>query len=322
MSTAASMVVVGSVNRDLRVLAARRPEPGETVLGRAAIASPGGKGANQAVAAARAGARPYLVGAVGGDAYAAEVVVELAGRGVDVSRLDRRESGETGTAVVVVTDDGQNSIIVVPGANGTLTVDATLAALDDLVAPGTLVLTQAEIPGEVVEAVVRFARARDARTVLNLAPHVVLAPDVLAGCDPLVVNESEAAAALGRAVRTRAELVEACRLLAATCRSVVLTLGPDGALIGTGDEVRHVPGHVVEVVDTTGAGDAFVGVLAARLSQGADLLTAVEAGNLAGARAVGAPGAQPPPGVPAGLPVEGADRATPVAPSADREGRP
>ncbi|RBM06872.1 ribokinase [Streptomyces sp. PT12] len=293
-----ALVVVGSINRDLTLRVPHRPDGGETVLGTEATFAPGGKGANQAMAAARAGARVRFVGSAGPDG--APFVRALGDGGVDVSAVEITGS-TTGLAVVLVTTDGQNSIVVAPGANELLTAEqvervvaAEVAAAEERDGAAPVVLLQCEIPiGAVVDGV-RTAAARGARVVLNLAPYAPLPGDVLAVCDPLVVNESEAGQALGRRVATGADAADAAIDLARRARSAVVTRGAGGAVVARAGDVTVVPGLTVPVVDTTGAGDAFVGTLAARLAADDDLMAAVRAGNAAGARAVGHRGAQPP----------------------------
>ncbi len=285
------LVVVGSTNIDITLHLDHRPAAGETVVAAGRTVRTGGKGANQALAAARAGAASILVSAVGEDGDRALRL--LARHGVDLRHV-RRVPGRSGEALVLLTRDGENSIVVLPGANDDLDPETVEAALTGGGAAGAVVLLQCEIPGPTVAATARVAAGRGSRVVLNLAPPCAVPEDVLAVCDPLVVNESEAAVVSGLPVDDVPQALRTARALAARCRSVVITLGGAGAVLATGDDVRHVPGEQARVVDTTGAGDAFVGTLAARLACGDDLLAAVRAGNTAGARAVEHAGAQPP----------------------------
>lgn len=285
------VVVVGSVNADLVVQVEVRPRPGETVRGGPLSVGPGGKGANQAVAAAVVGADVALVGAVGDDAHAEVALSGLRRAGVDLTEVDVAP-GATGTAVIVVTPDGENAIVVSPGANGTVQPERAADAVDR--APGgTVVVLQLELPPATVAAAVRQAAGRGLRVVVNAAPAATLDTAVLAACDPLVVNASEAAVLLGLdAVDDPAAAARA--LLALGPRSVVVTLGAQGAVHATqgSDEVRGVTPPRVDAVDTTGAGDAFVGALSAALADGRVLHDAVELATLVGTLAVRRAGAQ------------------------------
>ncbi|GAA4396542.1 ribokinase [Fodinibacter luteus] len=269
------VLVLGSLNVDLVTRVARHPRPGETVVGEGLERLAGGKGANQAVAAAAAGAAVAMVGCVGDDAGGAAYANRLARLGVDVSALRVCTGVPTGHAVVTVADGGENAIVVVPGANDRLD-EREVAAVDGL-GPGDVLLVQLEVPRAVVCTAVRRAAGRGARVVLNTAPYAALPPDVVAIADPVVANEHEMAA-----------LAEA----GAQPRSLLVTFGANGA---AWDGVT-APAHVVEpseVVDTTGAGDAFCGALAAALARGAGREEALDAALAAGAAAVRHPGAQP-----------------------------
>ncbi|WNV73623.1 ribokinase [Geodermatophilus sp. DSM 44513] len=300
--TGGRVVVVGSVNADLVVTVQRHPAPGETVLGDGGAVLPGGKGANQAVAAARLGARVALVGAVGSDPNAEAALVELRAAGVDLTAV-AAVPGPTGLAVVTVAADGENTIVVVPGANAAVGPDV-VARLPPL-GPDTVLVLQGELPRATTEAVARAADAAGARVVLNLAPAVPLDPDVVRTAHPLVVNEHEAGAALrllggeepppDRDVVALASAL-ATRLVAAGARSVVVTVGGAGAVVHPGGGApgpAHLPAAAAEVVDTTGAGDAFVGATAAQLAAGVDLVAAAGTAVAVGTHAVRRRGAQP-----------------------------
>ncbi|WP_104180569.1 ribokinase [Arthrobacter sp. B0490] len=290
MSTTPGIVVVGSVNADLVVTLERHPRPGETVLGRTMTVLPGGKGANQAVAAARLGAGVVLVGAVGTDAYADTALSALTEAGVDLGAL-RRIGGSTGIAVVEVSDDGENTIVVLPGANAHMTPEL-VAASAAVIGGAAVVVVQGELPAGATEAAVRAASGR---VIVNLAPVGPVDPEALLRADPLVVNEHEGALVLaqlggGEASGHRA-VVEA--LLGCGFASVVMTLGAAGALVSDGGPVLAVAAPRVDPVDTTGAGDAFVGALAARLADGDPLADAVRFAVQVGSYAVRHAGAQP-----------------------------
>ncbi|RMI12706.1 ribokinase [Cellulomonas triticagri] len=291
------VVVVGSVNADLVARVERHPAPGETLLGTSMVVLPGGKGANQAVAAARRGAPTAMVGAVGSDAFAEPALVGLRAAGVDLGAVVVHD-GPTGIAVVTVAADGENTIVVVPGANARL--DATaVTAYDERVAGAAVVVVQGEIPRSGTERAAALTRGR---LLVNLAPVVPVDPAVLRAADPLVVNEHEAALVLtsldgGAPTTLRSPADEdrvASRLLAHGVPSVVLTLGARGALVA---RAGHAPVRItaprVRVVDTTGAGDAFVGALAAGLAAGDDLVAAAHVAVRVGTFAVGRDGAQP-----------------------------
>jgi ribokinase len=282
----ADVVVVGSLNHDITVVADRRPAAGETVLGRSLATASGGKGANQAVAAARAGARVAMIGCVGADAAGEGLLAGLRAARVDADRVRVLDEEPSGTALIVVDDGGENAIVVVPGANARLAAADVEAALRDGDAP--VVLVQLEVPEAAVVAAARGA----GRLVLNASPVRELPPDVLAAADPLIVNAGEAAALTGAAEADPDALAGAALALGA--RSVVITLGADGAMwVAPGTRIAQ-PAPAVHVVDTTGAGDVFAGTLAARLAGGADPEAALAAAVEAGAAAVQWQGAQAP----------------------------
>jgi ribokinase len=271
------VLVLGSLNVDLVTRVERHPRPGETVLGDGLLRLAGGKGANQAVAAAAAGAPVAMVGCVGDDDGGTAYRARLADRGIDVAAVRVCAGVPTGHAVVTVADDGENAIVVVPGANDLL--DEREVAAADALGPGDVLLVQLEVPRAVVCTAIRRAAGLGARVVLNTAPYAALPPDVVALADPVVANEHEMAA-----------LAEA----GAEPRSLLVTFGANGA---AWDGVT-APAHLVdpaEVADTTGAGDAFCGALAAALARGADRAEALDAALAAGAAAVRHPGAQPDP---------------------------
>ena len=284
------IVVVGSLNLDLVVRVDRLPDAGETLAARGYAEHAGGKGANQAVAAARAGGRVAMVGRVGRDEAGARLRDGLAEEGIDVSEV-REVDAPTGRALIEVDGAGRNRIVVVGGANQAWGPDELPT---DLLRRADVVLLQREIPAPVVAEAVRRAGPRT-RVVLNLAPAGEVADEVLSRVDVLVVNESEAAWVTG----TTAENVAADPLAAARIavrrgpRDVVVTLGAAGALsVGRSGEARAM-GHAVDAVDTTAAGDAFAGALAARLDEGGSLADALAFGCAAGAEAVLRDGAQP-----------------------------
>ncbi|WP_093797959.1 ribokinase [Streptomyces sp. Wb2n-11] len=285
------LLVVGSANADLVIGVERRPAPGETVLGSDLAVHPGGKGANQAVAAARLGARTALLARVGDDAHGRLLLESQRAAGVETGGV-LVGGAPTGVALITVDPSGDNSIVVSPGANARLTPGDVRAA-GELLAGARVVSAQLEIPLETVAEVVR-TRAGGARFVLNPSPPAPLPPDVLAACDPLVVNEHEARFVLGDAAGRDPE-DWARALLALGPRSVVVTLGAEGALVaegGTDASAVRVPSPRVDAVDTTGAGDAFTAALAWRLSLGEGLAQAAAFAVRVGAAAVTGEGAQ------------------------------
>ncbi|MER8017532.1 ribokinase [Streptomyces griseoluteus] len=281
------LLVVGSANADLVVGVERRPGAGETVLGGDLAVHPGGKGANQAVAAARLGARTALLARVGDDGHGRLLRDSLRSAGVDTAAV-LTGGAPTGVALITVDPSGDNSIVVSPGANARLTEGDVRA---DVLGAARVVSAQLEIPLETVAAVVR-ALPEGTRFVLNPSPPRPLPDDVLAACDPLVVNEHEARVLLGDGESGGDPAGRARRLLALGPRSVVVTLGAKGALVCDASGVRAVPSVAVAAVDTTGAGDAFTAALAWRLGAGEELPVAAAYAARVGAAAVTRRGAQ------------------------------
>jgi ribokinase len=279
------IIVVGSINMDLVVRVQRQPTPGETILGGDYVTIPGGKGANQAVAAARAGGVVKMLGLVGSDPFGPVLRENLTSNGVDAGFVGTW-NGPSGVALITVDDKGQNMIVVSPGANGHV--------LPSMI-PGTLlreagmVMLQLEIPLETVREVIRSCRIEKTPVMLNPAPAQTLPDDVLDGVRYVVANETEVML-LGAGQN---ELSSARRLRARGVDTVIVTLGERGVLwVGPAGE-GSLPGHVVKAVDTTAAGDGFCGALAVKLSEGASLENALKFANAAGAMAVTRPGAQP-----------------------------
>ncbi|WP_327315188.1 ribokinase [Streptomyces sp. NBC_01235] len=287
------LLVVGSANADLVIGVERRPGAGETVLGSDLAVHPGGKGANQAVAAARLGARTALLARVGDDAYGRLLLDSQRAAGVDTVGV-LVGGAPTGVALITVDPSGDNSIVVSPGANGRLTPQDVRAAAR-LFHTSRVVSAQLEIPLETVVEVVR-SLAPDSRFVLNPSPPRPLPAEVLAACDPLIVNEHEAKVILGEAgadagAGDRPE-DWARALLAKGPKSVVVTLGSQGALVASAESVVLVPSVEVAAVDTTGAGDSFTAALAWKLGTGSSLAEAAAFAARVGAAAVTRRGAQ------------------------------
>jgi ribokinase len=266
--------VVGSSNLDLVATTSRLPNPGETVLGRDFHEHPGGKGLNQAVAAARAGAATSLLSAVGDDTAADVLLAVMDADGIDRAFVARRPGLPTGRALIGVADSGENSIIVVPGANERVEVDKLPEA--------SVVLAQLEVPLEAIRVAFTHARSLGVLTVLNPAPAAELPHEVLGLCDLVVPNEHEVELLGG-----------VTALLDSGVRAVVVTRGAAGAELHEPGSHRHIEPFAVTPVDTTGAGDTFCGALCARLAAGSDLGTALEYAAAAAALSTTRHGAVP-----------------------------
>jgi ribokinase len=296
----ADVFVVGSINQDFVLSVERRPAPGETVTDARLATHNGGKGANQAAAAAILGAGVIFLGRVGDDGFGEPLVRALAEKGVDTSLVEEVPDASTGTAFITVTPDGENAITVAPGANRRLTVEDVDAA-SGTIGEAKVLVVQMEIPARVVRRAVEVAAANETRALVNLAPPFEVPQALLEKLDPLVLNEHEAAFLLGKSVEgVDGALSAASELWNLGPRSVVVTVGEEGAVFSQGKSAEHLTAPRVEVVDTTGAGDAFVGALAARLADDAPLEDAVAYAVRAGAAAVtkeGAQGALPTPDV-------------------------
>ncbi|MEU6578493.1 ribokinase [Streptomyces sp. NPDC046805] len=282
------LLVVGSANADMVIQVERRPAAGETVLGSDLVVHPGGKGANQAVAAARLGARTALLARVGDDAHGRLLLDAQRDAGVDTVGV-LVGGASTGVALITVDPSGDNSIVVSPGANARLAA-ADIRAASSLLQASRVVSAQLEIPLETVVEVARNLPS-GTRFVLNPSPPRTLPAEVLAACDPLIVNEHEARVIAG-GERDGSPEDRAAALLALGPRSVVVTLGAEGALVATGEAMARVASVKVDAVDTTGAGDAFTAALAWRLGTGSSLLEAAAYAVRVGAAAVTHPGAQ------------------------------
>jgi ribokinase len=282
-----SVIVVGSLNIDHVVHAPRHPEIGETILGSDFRTFFGGKGANQAVAASRCGASVAIVGRVGADALGDAILQNLHAEGIDLAYVQRDSEAATGVAQIVVDDQGRNTIVVAPGANSRVTAEDIHLA-QPAFTPGSVLVIQMEIPLEAVEAAIQMGVEHKLTVVLNPAPAQPLRPVLLRQVDYLVLNQGELRLLSGddesqAAIR---------RLLEWGCRTILVTLGEDGALLVEGQTQMHLKAYPVKAVDTVGAGDAFVGAFAASIAAGKSSLEAAAAGNAAGALAVTKNGAQ------------------------------
>ncbi len=291
--TKLNIIVAGSLNADLVQRVERFPRPGETVIGSDLSIIPGGKGANQACAAALLGGSVKMIGQVGNDPFGPILIESLAQANVDISGIQASASA-TGTAAILVLPTGENLIIISPGANGTLTPDAVAGRLD-AIEPGSIVLTQLEVPLATTELCLRAARERGAITILDPAPAQALPPELLGFVDFLTPNQTEAALLLGsdQEIESYPDAEEAApQLLARGPSTVILKLGSLGAVVATRAAVYRVPGFAVKAIDSTAAGDTFNGALAVALAEGRALKEAVRFANAAGAISVTRHGAQ------------------------------
>ncbi|WP_158668560.1 ribokinase [Bradyrhizobium guangdongense] len=285
--------VAGSINMDVVATADRHPKVGETVAGRQVLYFPGGKGANQAVAAARLGARTTLIGRLGKDSFGGELKAFLGEQGIDLGYVQETAEAHTGTAIITVAE-ADNTIIVIPGANG-------LVGADDVdVVPlleGDVAVSQFEIPLPAIAAFFRRGRAAGATTVLNPAPAQAMSRELLALVDILVLNETELGFLAGSELSESdeaARIIDVARKLQAReDQTICVTLGKRGVLALAGREQIAVPGRVVKALDTTGAGDCFVGALAAQLADDVPLRTALAFANAAASISVQRMGAGP-----------------------------
>jgi ribokinase len=289
------IVVVGSVNTDLVIRVTRLPRPGETVVGGEFFQAAGGKGANQAVAAARVAHEPVVfVGAVGDDAFGRQSLADLRRENLDLRAFKVLAGMASGVAQIVVDARGENAIAVASGANALLTADDIDAIPQEVFASARVLLACLETPIDTVARALERAKRCGLTTILNPAPSSSLCErlDLLELVDVLTPNEIEAAELIGEAEQRRHPLQTARRLQQLGARECVLTLGAAGCLV-VGEEPQQIAGHQVAAVDTTAAGDAFNGVLAAALAEGRSLADAARYANRAAALAVTRPGAQP-----------------------------
>jgi ribokinase len=282
------LLVVGSLNMDLVVNIARHPQIGETILGGKFSTFPGGKGANQAVAAARMGAAVKMIGRVGQDGFGDELRASAAKDGIDIHYVAVDKHEATGVALITVDTLGQNTIVVASEANLALTPQDLHAAKTAFVNADVLV-TQLESPLETVSEALSLAQEHGLKVVLNPAPAQLLSAELLSKVDYLIPNEREAMQVVG------AETLESAidQLLGLGVRNLIITLGEKGVLIITSDGRRQIPAYAVKAIDTVAAGDAFVGAFATGLAEGMNIEEAVHFGNAAAAISVTRHGAQP-----------------------------
>jgi ribokinase len=290
----AKVVIVGSLNMDLVTRAPRLPRAGETLAGQSFVTVPGGKGANQAVAAARLGASVAMIGCVGDDAYGEQLRTALLAEGIDCQAVTRISGESTGVALIVVDDSSQNAIVIVAGGNGHVTA-SVVDSFDALLAEAEVIICQLEVPFDTVGHVLQRGHELGKTVILNPAPASGPLPaEWFAWIDYLIPNESEATALTGLPVDSTASAdAAASALLAAGVSKVIVTLGEQGALFASASRSEHFPAPKVQPVDTTAAGDTFVGGFAAALADGKSESDAIRFGQVAASLSVTRSGAQP-----------------------------
>lgn len=283
----ATIAVVGSIITDLAVLTPRLPERGENILAHRLQIGPGGKGANAAVAVARLGAQSILLGRVGDDHFGSEELAALRAEGVNTDAVGIDPEAQTGAAVVMVDDAGENTILVIIGANDCLTPEHVEAGLTPHWDHLDALLVNFEVPEATVAAAIHAAYTHHVPTIVDAGPPRPFGADVWGKATVISPNALEAATLVGHPVESNAEVEDAAReLLAAGPQAVVLKRGSAGALLATQEETEHIPSFRVNVVDTTGAGDAFSGALTVAMAEGKPLRQAVRLANAAGALTV------------------------------------
>jgi len=288
----ADIVVIGSINMDLVVRAVRMPVPGETLLGEDLNTIPGGKGANQAAAAAKLGADVAMIGRIGSDVFGQKLINELQAAHVNTENIQIEENSASGTALIIVDQNGQNSIVVSPGANNKVT-RSDVRLKNDLISQAKYLLLQFEIPVDVVRYALDLASLHDVQVILNPAPAKNISKEFLSKVDILVPNETEASQLSGiNVIDLQTAQAAAKALLGTGVGMVVITLGENGSLLATAENIRHFPKIEVKAIDTTAAGDAFVGGLSAALVRCLAPEDAVQYATCAGALAVTKFGAQ------------------------------
>ncbi|MBC7313302.1 MAG: ribokinase [Rhizobium sp.] len=286
------ITVFGSINMDLIATTPRLPKPGETVAGSGFSTAAGGKGANQALAARRAGSTVRMVGAVGGDEFAPPALALLEEAGTDLGAV-RRVGGPTGIALILVGGDGENMITVVPGANGMVGEQEASAAVA-VMQPGDFLMLQLEVPAEAVERALIEAKTRGVSSILNIAPLTADAVRLGRMADIVIANETEFELFAGRGVMTAPQREDALmQLHRETGQTLIVTLGAEGVIAARDSKLHRAQGLAIEPVDTVGAGDTFCGYLAASLDQGLDFEAALRRAAVAGSLACLKHGAQP-----------------------------
>lgn len=286
----AEIVVLGSLNMDLSINVTRIPLPGETISGGNLVTSAGGKGANQAAACARMGRGVAMVGCVGDDDFGKRLKNGLSSMGVDITHVKEESAAATGTAMILVDAKGENCIVLSAGANRLVSIDA---ASCELIKNAKMLLLQLEIAPEIVYEAIEIAVAAKVPVLLNPAPAIALKTELYSKIDYLVPNETEATLLTGIAVVNLHTAEKAANILVSRgVKNVIITLGADGALLATNQYKIHIPAFKIDVVDTTGAGDAFIGGFASELAAGETLESALRFAAAAGALTATRAGAQ------------------------------
>lgn len=288
----AKIAVLGSINMDLMIRSAKLPLPGETVIADSKVENPGGKGANQAVAAARMGADVTMIGCVGDDSFAEQLLANLNAECVDTSHVSQLKQTTSGVAVVMVETSGENAILVVPGANG-LVGSAELEQARRVICESDVLLMQLEVPVETVIAASAIAREAGVPVILDPAPAPATVPSRLLNVDLICPNQSEAAALLNRPADSLQDASSrVSELTTLGPRQAIITLAEQGAVVFDGERVEQIPPFEINAVDSTAAGDAFAAGLAVRLAEGATLFDSARFASAAGALAASGAGAQ------------------------------
>jgi ribokinase len=290
----ADILVLGSLNMDLTLKVKKLPFRGETIYAQEFLKSPGGKGANQAIAAARFGANVKMIGQVGMDQYGEELIANLTVNQVDVSGIIKDAQFSTGIALITVDDIGSNTIVVFPGANNSLTVERiSMVEIKKELSKAQAIISQLEIPLNIVEKVFETAKKCFIKTILNPSPICKLSNQILKNTDCIVLNEVEAAVLSNHEVTNPAAAMQAAKiLLQFGPQLIILTLGEQGAVFVSADESKYIPAFQIEAVDTTGAGDTFIAVFTTSWLEGKSIDSSLNYASAAAAITVSRRGAQ------------------------------
>ena len=291
-STKDHIIVVGSINTDMVIGANKLPKPGETLIGHKFFMNSGGKGGNQAVAAARMGGEVSMVANLGADVFGDTAIAKLTNEGVNCGSITRDNDSPSGVAIINVDDNGENQIVVAPGANANLSANLVSAALERI-SPSSIVLLQLEIPIESVTRAVEVCREKGCRIILDPAPAQALPKSVYEGTYLLTPNENEAESLSGISISDRDSVICAAeKLLMFGVNNVAITLGSQGVFLANGEGKQFLEATSVSAIDTTAAGDCFNGAVAAKLSEGYSLVEGIRSGILASSICVTRHGAQ------------------------------